>query len=204
MRSSIRFSAPLLGAALFVIASPAAAVSTISDPNPPKYALEIEPKFNVGPPGFYSYGGGVYGPGVRLSIPVMSPGFIKTINDSIAISFGLDMLNYSGYRYFGKCDKFGCTNYDAGGFWSVFLPVTMQWNFWLTDKWSVFGEPGVALRHAFYSDAYCDPRFYSCGGRDDFYFAFFAGGRFAITDRLALTARIGHPVPFSIGLSIFP
>ena len=86
----------------------------------------------------------------------------------------------------------------------MFLPVAMQWNFWLTDKWSVFVEPGFALRHAFYSDAYCDPRFYSCGNRDNFYFAFFAGARFALTQHLALTMRVGHPVLLSIGLSILP
>jgi hypothetical protein len=36
------------------------------------------------------------------------------------------------------------------------------------------------------------------------YFAFFAGGRFALSDKLALTMRLGYPILFSLGLSIFP
>jgi hypothetical protein len=184
----------------------ALADSTIKDPNPPKYAVELEPKFNLTPSGFFDYGGTGFGPGLRVSIPVMSPGFIKTINDSIAISFGLDLMRYDGYRYFkGGCGKnLNCGYYDAGGFWAMYLPVAMQWNFWLTDRWSVFAEPGFAFRHAFFDDAYCDPRLYGCGtSRNDFYFAFYGGARFALSDRLALTMRLGHPTLLSVGLSIF-
>ena len=135
----------------------------------------------------------------------MSPGFVKSINDSVAISFGLDLIHYSGYAYYySNCNRFGCATYDAGDFWSAYFPVTMQWNFWLTEKWSVFAEPGIAFRHAFYNDAYCDPRFVGCGHRDDVYFAFFAGGRFKLSDKVALTMRLGHPIFFSFGLSFFP
>src|SRR5689334_1043116 len=132
----------------FLMPRPAQAESIIKDPNPPQYSLELEPKFNLGPSGVFDYGGSFYGPGVRFSIPVMSPGFVKTINDSIAISFGADFVRYGGYRYYGfNCVRGVCGYYDAGDFWAVYLPVTMQWNFWLTDKWSVFGEPGLAIRH---------------------------------------------------------
>jgi hypothetical protein len=179
--------------------------STIRDPNPPKYPIEVEPKLNFNPSGVYAYGGSGFGPGVRLSIPVMSPGFVKTINDSIAISFGLDLIHYDSYyyAYYGPCGpRGGYCNYNYGDFWTAYFPVTMQWNFWLTDKWSVFGEPGFALRHSFYSDAYCAG--YFCPSRDDIYFAFFAGGRYAVSDHLALTMRLGYPTVFSFGLSIFP
>jgi hypothetical protein len=192
-------------AALFLvsIAPSAQADSIIRDPNPPRYSVEVEPKLNFAPNGIYAYGGTVFGPGVRFSIPIMSPGFLNTNNDSVAISFGLDLMHYSGYRYYGNLGK-NFAYYDAGDFWSVYLPVTLQWNFWLTERWSVFGEPGIALRHAFLSDAYCDTRFYACGNRDDFYFAFYVGGRYMLTDHLGLTMRLGHPTLFSIGLSIFP
>ena len=194
------------GAALLAGSSSARAQSTINTPNPPKYSVEIEPQLNFGPADVYGYGGTGFGPGVRFSIPLMSPGFVKSINDSVAISFGLDLVHYSGYRYFANdCNRFGCANaYDAGDFWAAYFPVTMQWNFWLSDRWSVFGEPGIAFRHSFYGDTYCDSRFYSCGHRDDVFFAFFAGGRFALSDKVALTMRIGHPILFSLGLSLFP
>ena len=201
----------------------ASAASIIKDPNPPKYGVEIEPKLNVAFFGITNYGGTGFGPGVRFSIPVMSPGFIKTINNSIAISFGADVMRYEGYRYgyrnyYGFCGKnTNCQLYYNGAydtsFWALHLPVTMQWNFFLTDKWSVFGEPGVTVRRAFYKEdpyyaQYCDPRFYNCsngpyGSPWDVYFTFFVGGRFHFSEKVALTMRIGHPIDASIGISFF-
>src|SRR5262249_3913515 len=138
-----------------------------------------------------------------FSIPVMSPGFVKTINDSIAISFGLDLIHYDGYDYYYGCGRFGLCAYNYGSFWSAYFPVALQWNFWLSDKWSVFGEPGFAFRHSFYSDVYCAPGYY-CPPHDDFYPAIYAGARFAVSNSLALTMRLGYPTLFSFGLSIFP
>jgi hypothetical protein len=158
MPSKLSFAFAALAAGATLLAAPSASAEmTIKDPNPPQYKLELEPKFNITPGGFYNYGGTGFGPGVRVSIPLMSPGFIKTINDSIAISFGLDLIRYEGYTYYQGCGRGGtCVNYNAGGFWSMYLPVAMQWNFWLTDRWSVFAEPGFAFRHAFFDTAYCD------------------------------------------------
>ena len=206
-RAALVHAVLTLGAlALFALSPSALAQSTIKDPNPPKYSVEIEPKLNFAPGDFYAYGGTGFGPGVRFSIPLMSPGFVKSINDSVAISFGVDLVHYSGYQYYySNCGRFGCTApYDAGDFWAAHFPVVLQWNFWLTDRWSVFAEPGISFRHAFYSDTYCNPNFYNCGNRDDVYFAFFAGGRYALSDKVALTLRIGHPILFSLGLSLFP
>jgi hypothetical protein len=81
-------------AALIVTTVPASAhaASTIRDPNPPQYGIEIEPHLNV--QGLHD-GGGAFGfcGGARVSIPLASPGFIRTINDSIAISFGGDAID---------------------------------------------------------------------------------------------------------------
>ena len=209
MRTSLALATLLLGVAA---ASPADARSIIKDPNPPKYGVEIEPKLNLSYFGLWnSYGGNGWGPGVRFSIPLMSPGFIKKINDSVAISFGADFVHYEGYRYY-SCNGRNCpiawNSYDTS-FWSLHLPVTLQWNFWLTEKWSVFAEPGLTVRRSFYKDdpyyTNCDPRFYACGSRDatDLYFTFFVGGRFHFTDNVALTMRLGHPLDFSIGVSFF-
>lgn len=213
---NIRTFALFAGASLAIALSSgeAAATTIIKDPNPPRYKLEIEPKLNLGFFGLFDYGGNGWGPGVRFSIPLMSPGFVKKINDSVAIGFGADFMRYSGYKYYrdycpnknAACVDY-YNHYDAS-FWALHLPVVMQWNFWLTDKWSVFGEAGVTLRHAFYRDdpyynTYCSGGFCRQGSANDFYFTFFAGGRFHFNDNLALTFRIGHPIDASIGLSIF-
>lgn len=176
---------------------------TIRDPHPPIYSVELEGKLNVNPDSIYTYGGTAIGPGVRASIPLVSPGFIPNLNNSVAITFGLDLVNHSGYSYSGRCDAIRCYRFDAGSFWSAYIPVAMQWNFWLTEKWSVFAEPGLTLRHAFYSDAYCDAGLYACGRRDDIYLTMFVGGRFKFNDKVGLTMRLGHPLFLSGGVSVF-
>ncbi len=207
-----------LTAALVTVlcAHEAGAASTIKIPDPPRYSVEIEPKLNLSYLFWNRYGGDAWGPGVRFTIPLMSPGFVKTINDSVGIGFGLDLMHYDGYNgyygWYGYCrgNPGRCPGYYVGydtSFWAVQLPVVMQWNFWLTEKWSVFAEPGLTIRHAFYDDyAWCNPAYYggACSpDRTNLYFTFYAGGRFNFNDTFALTMRIGHPVDFSIGLSIF-
>jgi len=194
-------SASLLAAPLCVLlfASPANAQSIIRNPNPPKYKVEIEPHVSVAPD-FYGYGGASFGLGARFSIPVMSPGFIRNINDSIAISLGPDFVNYTGDNY-TTCDPNGCTTYSAGGYWALYSSVAMQWNFFLTRTWSVFAEPGLGWRHGFFNDAYCPGR--CVGGVDTIYPTLWAGARVHFSDGLALTLRAGYPVFFSVGLSFF-
>ncbi|GAC1351580.1 MAG: hypothetical protein NVSMB1_05970 [Polyangiales bacterium] len=177
----------------------ASAASIIKDPAPPKYHVEIEPHLNLNFLAF-DYATTGFGPGVRFGIPIMSPGFIPSINDSVAISFGADFMRYSGYDFF--CDGPGGRCYNSGGFWSMYLPVTLQWNFWLTEKWSVFGEPGLTFRHSF-NDAYCDNRVWNCRSSDQFLGAFYVGGRYLFSDTVALTLRAGYPTGFSLGISIF-
>lgn len=202
MRTAVRFSSIALGALLVGTLSPSEsrAASIIRDPNPPQYKLEIEPHLNV--QYFYkdTFGGHGFGPGIRFSIPIMSPGFIKKINDSVAISFGGDFLYLRPYdkRY---CDRQGCYDYAGNGFWGLYSPVALQWNFWLTDKWSVFGEPGLVIRTVFGSS--CD-RSWGCDTKDSFvWWSFYAGARYHFSDSMALTLRAGYPTGLSVGLSIF-
>lgn len=84
------------------------------------YSFELEPHLN-----FYAYNNNAYaGPGVRVSIPFMHNGPISSINNNMAISFGMDMwFPPSGY--------------------GVSIPVAAQWNFYFTDIISVLGEVGV-------------------------------------------------------------
>ena len=192
----------MCAAGLLALAGDAGAVSIIKDPNPPKYSVEIEPHLNINAVNF-DYGGFGWGPGVRFGIPVAGPAFVKTINDSIAISFGADLIHYDGYRY--GCTRNGCGNFgDTPGLWALYIPVTMQWNFWLTDKWSAFGEPGLAVRHTFFSQAYnCDPNSFDCPSQTRLLAAFYVGARYHFGESTALTLRLGYPTGFSVGVSFF-
>jgi hypothetical protein len=68
-----------------------------------------------------------------------------------------------------------------------YAPLVMQWSFWLHRRWSVFGEPGVAL-------------LVEQGDVDFAPFVLYAGGRFHFSERVALTLRVGYPT-FSLGIS---
>jgi hypothetical protein len=202
MARSIRALLPLLLAAFCLSFSlPARGQSTIKRPGDrPAYAVELEPHLALGlfnPPG-WGEGTGL-GLGFRGSVEVVKNGFIPKLNNSVAIGFGLDYLRYDGWRgRRGYCEDLVsgpagvpiCRRISGGGYGDVdyfFVPVVMQWNFWLHRRWSVFGEPGVAL-YVEDGDVKFDP------------FVFYAGGRFHFTDRIALTMRLGYPT-FSLGVS---
>jgi hypothetical protein len=133
----------------------------------PDYTLELEPHvvFGFNPPGG-SAGQGI-GPGFRGTVEIVDNGFISNINNTVGIGFGLDWFAFSS----GKT--------------ALWMPVVMQWNFWLTRSWSVFGEPGGGLY---------------LGNATGFRPAFYGGGRFHFSDTLALTLRVGYPT-ISAGLS---
>jgi hypothetical protein len=163
----------------------------------PKYSFEAEPHLVLGfinPPGGYRANG--IGLGFRGSIPILDNGFIAKINNSVAIGFGADWVHYSNptYRY---CDARRCY-WDDRRDWNVdflWLPLVMQWNFWLSENWSVFGEPGFAVRVHHWSDPFGSDTYVNFD-----WFVGYAGGRFHFTDNIALTMRIGYPT-FSVGVS---
>jgi hypothetical protein len=170
--------------ALIALTRPAHAQdNTIRQPGDhPNYIVEIEPHLDLSWLGSYlAYGtdAGI-GLGIRFSIPVVKNGFIPTINNTVAVGFGGDFI------YFG-CN--GCF-----GVWDLYIPVVMQWNFYVAQRFSVFGEPGLSLNYAFYgADPVC-----TVAGRNicnNFFpgFVFEVGGRYHINQHLALTARLGFP-----------
>ena len=170
----------------FLFAPEARAETVIKQPNRhPVYRAELEPHLDI-LPWHRSYGGAHYnngfgnfevGGGFRASIELGDPAFIPKINNTVAITFGIDFTN-------NNCN--GCYGRDFS-FWS---PVALQWNFFLTDKWSVFGEGGFMLRsYGFFNETFGD-------------FTFAAGGRYHFTDKVALTMRVGYPF-VSVGLSFF-
>lgn len=180
---------------LSVGAAQADEVSVIRNARTPiGYAAEIEPHlvFGSGPPGRgVGSGGGI---GVRASVVLSPDGFIRGLNDSVAIGFGLDYAHYAGaYALNGARDQ--CLHFEPGpagtsvctdvtsngGTYNyVFVPVVMQWNFWFTERFSAFGEPGVNLYYLGNGGSGAGP-------------ALYVGGRLRLADRITLTARLGYP-----------
>ncbi len=157
------------------VAPSAEARSTIREVgNHPDYTLDLEFHFAVSlVQGPYANSGTGFGPGARITVPVVQNGFIKTINNSIAISFGIDWI------HFGAFDNSNVDNF--------YLPLVMQWNFWLTEDWSVFGEPGLALVLKTNRKTSAVP----VGN---------AGARWMLTDDFAMVFRAGFPV-MTVGFS---
>jgi hypothetical protein len=172
------------GATALLLAPEAHAETVIKQPNAhPAYRAELEPHVDI-LPWHRSYGGRFnsgfgdveFGGGFRASIEIADPAFIPKLNNTVAITFGVDFTN--------NCR--GCDSHSFS-FWS---PVALQWNFFLTDKWSVFAEGGFMLRsYGFLDNVYGD-------------FTFAAGGRFHFNDKVALTMRVGYPF-VSVGISFF-
>lgn len=144
-----RLRVSLIGllSALFVSAAvpSARADSIIRTPGAhPSYSIEVEPHL------FFGVGGGLgsaVGPGVRGTIPLVHNGFVKTINNSVGLGFGLDLPLSHGHDAY------------------TLVPLVMQWNFWLASHWSAFVEPGLQI--AFGHDNAIHPSL-SLGGRYHF------------------------------------
>jgi hypothetical protein len=178
----------LAAGALVALAAPSADAATIIK-NPgqhPDYAVELEPHLNFGffnyryygPRGRYGYL--EFGAGFRATIPVMDPGFVRKINDSVGITFGADIT--------------GCpSNSYCSGYTHIRLPVGIQWNFWITPAFSAFADAGFTPAIDAGRGAY--------GG---FYPDFFlqAGLRVLFTNKVGLTVRVGYPF-VSVGVSFF-
>lgn len=126
----------------------------------PHYAFELEPHALLAP-----LSGPLPGAGVRGTIVLAPDGFIASINDSVGLGFGADWTR----------DR-------------TWVPVVMQWNFWLSEHWSVFGEPGIAWRFDTKANS----------SRADF--MLYGGARLRLAPRITLTARVGYP-GFTLGPS---
>jgi hypothetical protein len=186
MRASHIGSALLLGTASLLAASRAKADDlVIKEPNAhPDYKVELEPHGDIILFRYAGAGNDLYrgrglepefGAGFRATIE-LGHGFIPKLNNTFGISFGIDATN---------C-RFCQNNVD----FRVFTPVTLQWNFWLTHKWSAFADLGFMLRNdGFFKHVYPD-------------FVGMIGGRYLFNDKVALTMRIGYPF-VSVGVSFF-
>jgi hypothetical protein len=126
----------------------------------PHYFFEAEPHALLG-----LFERDAYGLGFRGTFVLTDDGFIRNVNDTVGLGFGFDWTRHT-----------------------TWVPIVMQWNFWVSEHWSVFGEPGVAFR---FRDRYRklgpDPTLYG-------------GARFQFAPRTTLTMRVGYPA-FALGLS---
>lgn len=129
----------------------------------PTYAFEAEPHLLLGFEGPFRSGGSA-ALGFRGTFHI-ADGFVSTINDTVGVGAGVD---------FAGNDR-------------VLVPVVLQWNFWLSTHWSVFGEPGVAI---------------ASGSNAVLPLILSLGGRYHFTDKISLTMRIGYPAA-SVGVSFF-
>jgi hypothetical protein len=125
MRGPLRFLPAVLLTRLSWSQSARADESVIKNAGDhPDYRFEAEPHGLVGFGGPFKGGKGDFGVGFRGTVIIVDNGFVKTINNSVGITFGADV-------FFGRG--------------TVMLPIAMQWNFWLSTHGSVFAEPGIVL-----------------------------------------------------------
>jgi hypothetical protein len=126
----------------------------------PHYVFEAEPHALLG-----LFEPRPFGVGFRGTVVLSDDGFIRSVNDTVGLGFGIDWTH--------------------GTTW---VPVVMQWNFWVSQHWSVFAEPGVAFRW-----------------RDDYHelrpdLTLYGGARWLFAPRVSLTMRVGYPA-LSLGFS---
>jgi hypothetical protein len=197
--------------ALCVLFSARARAETIikQPGNHPLYAADVEPHLALGLDDTPYYGGGGFGLGARVTIPFLRNGAVSTINNDMGIGFGLDWLTrgnscYRGYYYGGGPYANDCSAY------AIYLPVVLQWNFYITDIITVFGEPGFAIRYAHVSWSYPGPvpgvcpAGVVCEGSTSFtdpLLVIAGGAKFMFGRTVGLNVRLGYPY-FSVGASI--
>jgi len=206
------YSCVLFTSVIFLtVCNQALAAGIIKEPGKhPHYSVELEPHFVFTWDWLPREAQDGLGVGLRASIPFFHNGPIDTINNNMAITFGLDWAHSSfpcgpgpagrpppGYPYY--YDNYNCS---SNSYW---LPVALQWNFFLTDVISVFGEPGFAIVHSRWNLwEPCPPGGGLCEyGHSDTTLrpVFWGGARFLFNDTIGLTVRVGVP-SMSVGLSI--
>jgi hypothetical protein len=130
----------------------------------PSYLFEAEPHAIAGYGVPFNDANAMFGVGFRGTFHI-ADGFVPSINDSVGVGVGVDFAPDQN---------------------RVLVPVVMQWNFWLSTHWSVFGEPGLAI-----VSGPTPQTVVPC---------FYVGGRYHFTPRIALTMRLGYP-DLSVGVS---
>jgi hypothetical protein len=139
---------------------------------PPGVRLDVHGDF-----GWYHSAGA----GMRVDIPIVREGFIRSANvsDDLSISPGLDLFSMYGNGYHGI----------------GLMPIVMvQWNIYFARQFSVFAELGLVLLFG--------PNDWRQGTFDSYIGpAFQLGFRWHFSDAVALLLRGGWPTGGQIGLA---
>ena len=168
----------------------------------PHYVFEAEPHLNIGlidPPGIGA-GKGI-GAGFRGTLELVDNGFVDTINNTVGITFGFDYVNHGVDERDQRCIDWDpgpttsrtddvCLEFRESAHYFL-IPVGMQWNFWLSEQWSVFGEPAAVIYLVDYEEE---------ENELNLDVGIYAGGRWHFSPGAALTMRLGYPT-FSVGVS---
>ena len=195
-----------LAAILLSLPGTAHAQSVIKQPgNHPDYSFEIEPHLAFQWADRLGSDSG-FGPGLRANIPFVHNGPIPSINNNMGITFGADLtFGNGGYGWcYGNFNPQNVPNGERCSVTEFWLPVAMQWNFFLTKVISVFGEPGLAIVHRSWSyQNFCNNGQIcnSSYSQNNLEFIFGAGARFMFSDRVGATVRLGFPM-ITAGINI--
>lgn len=160
----------------------------------PHYGVELEPHLVVQWDHEPGWGGDGIGVGFRGSIPVMQDGPVTSINNSLALGFGLDWAHFGDNCYPGpRGPYYSCA---ANDFW---IPFVVQWNFFFSKLISAFPELGLAIHHTRFDGDLCrnpNGSFYYCtnsGSVTGVDLVLWLGVRFHLSQSFALTLRLGTP-----------
>lgn len=181
----------LLALAISVLWSDLANAQINTPGRHPRYTAELEPHLVWQWTGDERAHNDGIGMGFRASIPLLQDGPVPTINNSLAISFGID------WAHFPECYDYGDCSEDD--FW---VPVVAQWNFYLTSVISIFPEFGLGFRDAIIDyDGPC--RGNGCRGSAlEVHPVLWFGARFQLANAVALVLRLGTP-SLQLGVSFF-
>ena len=135
------------------------------------------------------YGG--LGAGFRVDVPIVPDGMIEgNVDDELVLSPGAEFLFWD---YYGR---------DHTSNVGIAPLVALQWNFYVSDKWSVFPELGVAMM---FGDYWHHKHSHNDPGNDHghvYVDPFLGGGaRYHFSARNALLLRINWPAGLQIGIT---
>jgi hypothetical protein len=134
----------------------------------------------------------ILGAGFRAELPIVPDGIIRgasNVHDEFAVSLGADLWFASYYA-----------GYHSGAY---IIPVaTIEWNFYIGDKWSIFPEIGIAFPIGFNGPDY-DYHYWGGPARHGYYLWYAAGFgvRYHFSARNSLVFRIGSTSGFAIGVT---
>jgi len=119
-----------------------------------------------------------YGVGGRVEFPIVPEGLLQRADDDLTLSLGAEV--------FFPDNRYGAAVWPLGA---------LQWNFYLSDRWSIFPELGVV---GFAGDKYHND-FVRTGPVIAPFLGF--GARLHLSPRAALLARVNWPAGLQVGVA---